>query len=167
MFTSLQSILQSNLSVTLSPYGVIRTLCTCSLTGQAWLRSCQWLPSSSVIAPGWWEQARTHGCSWAARIPSFLERMGRGKGKLDETAGKDIMGHICSQQNAQTSTSMQWEPWQPLLSPVYTWPVDLLLPCISECQPHKISLCSSLDQEHWSDIRSNLGKYPVSNVFQS
>lgn len=165
MFTSLQSTLHSK-SVTLCPYRVIKTLFTCTLTGQAWLWSYQQLPSSSVTTQCHESRLGTHGCSWATRIRSFLERMGRGKGKL-ETAEKDSMGHICPQGNGQISSRMQWERWQPLLPPAHTWPVVLLLPCISECQPHEISSCSSLAQGHWSDIWSSLGKCPVSNICQT
>lgn len=53
-------------------------------------------------------------------------------------------GYICSQPHTQTCTSVLWEHWQPLLSPVYILPVDLpLVPCISESQPHEIAFCSS------------------------
>lgn len=109
----------------------------------------------------------THGCSWATWIPSFVGRMGRGKGESAETTEKDSTGHTCCQLHAPTSTSMQREPWQPLLSPVYTLPVGLLLTaCISESQPRKITLWSSLAQEHRLDIWSSLEKLPVSKVFQ-
>lgn len=89
-----------------------------------------------------------------------------GRGKSAKTAEKDSSGHICSQLHTNTSTSRQWEPWQLLLSPVYAWPVDLLLtPCVSEPQPREITWWNSLAQEHRSGIWSSLGKLPVSKFF--
>lgn len=85
------------------PIGVIRTPFSCSLTGQAWIWSCEWLPSSPVTTPGWWEQAKH---SWVL-LGNKNSKLSRENGER-ETAEKDSMGSIFSQWNAQTSSSMHW-----------------------------------------------------------
>lgn len=167
MFTSLQNILQSYLRVTLSPYGVIRTLFTRSLTGQAWFWSCQRPPSSSVTTPGWWEQARHSWVLLGNKNSKLPRENGERKREIRWNSQKRKHGaHLlpveCPNQQQYAVATLTATPAS-CLHMVCRSTAALT----SECQPHEISLCSSLAQEHWPDSSSSLRKCPVSNVFQS